>query len=267
MNGPNNEFMSVMSSLTEEETRALLTDVPAFYRSQINDVLLAALVKATQEWTGESSLLVNLEGHGREEIMEGVDLSRTVGWFTSMYPVLLDIGKARKAGDAVKAIKDQLRKIPNKGIGYGLLRYLNQGSEVERQLSSQQSAEIGFNYLGQFDQGQAEGEGLFGGAAESTGSNMSTDTKRNHLIDFSSLVADGRLHVTWMYSPNRHQHRTIEALSEGYMEALREIIANGQVSEEGDTSASEFGDLGDFEDFGWDNDDLEDLMDKLSSKK
>jgi hypothetical protein len=110
---------TISISLSQEETQALLQDVPAAYQTQINDVLLTALVQAVKQWTGESLLLVDLEGHGREEIFEDVDLSRTVGWFTTLFPVLLDIGAASSLADALKTVKEQLRNVPNRGIGYG----------------------------------------------------------------------------------------------------------------------------------------------------
>src|SRR5204862_6042261 len=110
---------SVWVALTEEETKALLTQVPAAYHTQINDLLLGALAQAISSWTGERALLVDLEGHGREALFEEVDLSRTVGWFTSMYPVLLELPASQDAGAAIKSVKEQLRATPNRGIGYG----------------------------------------------------------------------------------------------------------------------------------------------------
>ena len=115
---------SVSVSLTAEETRLLLQEVPRAYRTQINDVLLAALAQALSEWTGEKRVLVDVEGHGREEIVEGCDLSRTVGWFTTIFPVLLEVNNSSGPGETLKSVKEQLRRVPNRGIGYGLLRYL-----------------------------------------------------------------------------------------------------------------------------------------------
>src|SRR5262249_12293204 len=117
---------TVVVSLSVEETQALLQQVPEAYRTQINDVLLTAVAQAFAEWTGARTLLVNLEGHGREEILENTDLSRTVGWFTTIFPVLLDLAGTSHPGEALKTIKEQLRRIPNRGIGYGLLRYLRE---------------------------------------------------------------------------------------------------------------------------------------------
>ncbi|HYT32609.1 MAG TPA: condensation domain-containing protein, partial [Thermoanaerobaculia bacterium] len=111
---------SVLSAFSQEETSALLQEVPSVYRSQINDALLAALVEAFARWTGSPSLLIDLEGHGREEIVSGIDLSRTVGWFTTRFPVLLELTKSARSGESLIAVKEQLRAIPRRGIGYGI---------------------------------------------------------------------------------------------------------------------------------------------------
>ncbi|MFE6404521.1 amino acid adenylation domain-containing protein, partial [Streptomyces alboflavus] len=144
-------------------TESLLGAVPAAFRGGVNDVLLAGLGLAVARWrerrgVAESSVLVRLEGHGRqEEIVPGADLSRTVGWFTSVYPVRLDlsgvdVGEAfaggGAAGGAVKAVKEQLLGVPDKGMGFGLLRYLN--PRTAEMLAGCSTGQIGFNYLGRF---------------------------------------------------------------------------------------------------------------------
>src|SRR4029453_3910609 len=98
-------------------------------------------------------LLIDLEGHGREEIVEGVDLSRTVGWFTTIFPVLLQLEPTAALADALKSVKEQLRHLPKRGIGYGVLRYLSQDTEISEKLRTLPQAEVCFNYLGRVDQG------------------------------------------------------------------------------------------------------------------
>ncbi|WP_051811623.1 non-ribosomal peptide synthetase [Streptomyces alboflavus] len=144
-------------------TETLLTTLPAAFHGGVNDGLLTGLALAVAHWrhvrgVDERSLLVKLEGHGREEeVVPGADLSRTVGWFTSVFPVRLDVagvdlqdafGGGAAAGTAVKAVKEQLHAIPDKGIGYGLLRYLNQ--ETAEVLRQHETGQISFNYLGRF---------------------------------------------------------------------------------------------------------------------
>ena len=148
---------TVTVRLDEDETRALLQDVPAAYGTQINDVLLCALARgAVRAWTGSARVRVALEGHGREEeIGAGMDLTRTVGWFTSVYPVVLDLAGAAGAGERLQAVKEQLRAVPRRGIGYGVLRRLSATGGTRHALAAQAEPEIVFNYLGQFDQGRS----------------------------------------------------------------------------------------------------------------
>jgi thioester reductase-like protein/non-ribosomal peptide synthase protein (TIGR01720 family) len=216
------EACTVSLALSREETQALLQAVPAAYQTQINEVLLAALVQAFAQWTGERSLLVDLEGHGREAIFDDVDLSRTVGWFTTIFPVLLDIEEASSLGDALKAIKEQLRCIPNRGIGYGVLRYLSDERAKSLQLHPPK-AEIRFNYLGQSDQVFQESS-LFKPAQESCGVRRSLRGNRSYLLDINGIVADGQLRLDWTYSKAVHRQATIESVAGSFMDALRELI-------------------------------------------
>ncbi|WP_405783771.1 amino acid adenylation domain-containing protein [Streptomyces sp. NBC_00859] len=146
-----------------EVTQTLLTTLPAAFHGGVDDGLLTALALALAQWRSrrgitETSALIRLEGHGREEeLVPGADLARTVGWFTSMYPVRLDIAGCdltealaggAAAGRAVKAVKEQLRSVPDKGMGFGLLRHLNVATA--QQLAGYGTGQIGFNYLGRF---------------------------------------------------------------------------------------------------------------------
>ncbi|MFM2060612.1 MAG: hypothetical protein RLZZ507_282 [Cyanobacteriota bacterium] len=213
---------TVSVTLTQEETTSLLHEVPVTYQTQINDILLTALVQTFQQWTGNSSLLVNLEGHGREDILENVDLSRTVGWFTTIFPVLLDITAVFEPGIALKTVKEQLRSIPHKGINYGVLRYLSEKSITE-QLQALPQAEITFNYLGQFDQIISQ-TSTFKPAVESTGNNQSPRGKRNILLEINSLIVGGQLRLNWTYNKALHQPETVEKLAQEYLKKLRSLI-------------------------------------------
>jgi amino acid adenylation domain-containing protein/non-ribosomal peptide synthase protein (TIGR01720 family) len=228
---------SISFSLSETETQALLQEVPKAYQTQINDVLLTALVQAFEQWTGNKSLLVNLEGHGREEIFDNVNLSRTVGWFTTVFPVFVNLGDASETGDALKLVKEQLRSIPNRGISYGVLRYLTAERAKPLQLQAQPQAEISFNYLGQFDQVFSESS-LFTLAKESSGAVNSPRGSRFHLLEINSMVMDGQLQVNWNYSEGIHHRATVESLAQGFMERLRSLITHCQFMRKNYTAAS-----------------------------
>ncbi|MBE9170521.1 amino acid adenylation domain-containing protein [Pleurocapsales cyanobacterium LEGE 06147] len=212
---------TVSVTLSQEETQTLLQAIPAAYQTQINEVLLTALVQAVGQWTGTHSLLVDLEGHGREEIFDDVDLSRTVGWFTTIFPVLLDIGESASPGDALKAIKEQIRSIPNRGVGYGILRYLN--GEKVTSWQHRPQAEIRFNYLGQIDQVFQESS-LFVLAQESQGATRSLRGSRSYLLDINGIVVESQLRLDWIYSEAIHQRTTIKKLAESFGEALRSLL-------------------------------------------
>jgi non-ribosomal peptide synthase protein (TIGR01720 family) len=229
---------NVSVSLSVEETRALLRDVPQAYNTQINDALLTAVVQTFAQWTGTRCLLVNLEGHGREEILEAVDLSRTVGWFTTMFPVVLEL-QADAPAEALKSVKEQLRRIPNRGIGYGLLRYLKGDAAITEKLRSLPQAEVSFNYLGQFDQVLSPNS-RFQIAKESSGPPHSHLGSRGHLLEVNAIVTGGQLQLDWTYSSNLHQRATIENLAQGFLKALRSLIAHCQSPEAGGYTPSDF---------------------------
>ncbi|MEH2405965.1 MAG: amino acid adenylation domain-containing protein [Nostoc sp.] len=243
----------VSVSLSVEETQALLQKVPAAYQTQINDVLLTALVQAFAQWTGKSSLLVDLEGHGREELFENVDVSRTVGWFTSIFSVHLSLENASQPRKSLMAIKEQLRAIPNRGISYGLLHYLSRDQEITEQLSLLPKAEVIFNYLGQFDQVLPESS-LFSLAQESIGPSHSLRSKRTHLLEINGGISQGRLQMSWTYSEKLHRQTTVEVLAQGFIEALRSLITHCQSPDAGGFTPSDFGK---FEQSQWSQADLD----------
>ncbi|MBV9385322.1 MAG: amino acid adenylation domain-containing protein, partial [Chroococcidiopsidaceae cyanobacterium CP_BM_ER_R8_30] len=229
----------VTVALSVEQTRALLQEVPSAYNIRINEVLLTALVQSFNQWTGERGILFDLEGHGREELFEDVDLSRTVGWFTSIFPVWLELGEASHPGEALKSVKEQLRHIPHRGIGYGILRYLSQDAAVRWQLQTFPQAEVIFNYLGQFDLPQSESLGLRL-APESKGGEHSSKGRRSHLLEVNGLIVSGRLQLSWSYSKNIHQRVTIERLAFQFMEALKSLIIHCQSKDAGGYTPSDF---------------------------
>ena len=234
--GPNDvsSAESVVVSLTEAETGALLHDVPAAYRTQVNDVLIAALARAVASWTGSKRIAVDLEGHGREDVFDDVDLTRTVGWFTSLFPVALRV-EAPDPAALLKAVKEQLRALPNRGLGYGILRYL--GSE-ETRARLPGGAPLSFNYLGRF--GQETTTRRFSSVPGPTGADHAPSGERAHLIDVNGSVSGGRLHMAWTYSANRHERATIERVAGEFVAALRELVAHCREEGAGGVTPSDF---------------------------
>ena len=134
---------TVTVELGEDDTRALVQQTPKAYQTQINDALLTALAQVLATWTGRSTVTFHLEGHGREPLFDDVDVTRTVGWFTTIFPVRLDVSSS-EPGEALKAVKEQLRQIPNRGLTYGVLRYLASDSQATASLTAQPDPDVSF---------------------------------------------------------------------------------------------------------------------------
>ncbi|KFF74859.1 hypothetical protein HX13_12800 [Chryseobacterium sp. P1-3] len=167
--------------LDQNTTEKLIRGSHHVYHTEINDLLLAALASALKDFTGASRHAIVLEGHGREEVFTNLDITETVGWFTSMYPLLLTTGA--NASDTVILTKEALREIPDHGVGYGgLVGYTNH-----------ELPKIGFNYLGQLDQEDHSGEKTWSIAAEDTGLSIGKGNKDSHIISINGGVLNGQL--------------------------------------------------------------------------
>nr|WP_098479745.1 non-ribosomal peptide synthetase [Pseudomonas poae] len=219
----NSLALSVGTHLDQSYTRRLLQEAPAAYRTQINDLLLTALSRVITRWTGGESLLVKLEGHGREDLFEDVDLTRTVGWFTSMYPLALT--PATSLADSIKGIKEQLRAVPDKGIGFGALRYL--GDDQARQvLGGLAQPRITFNYLGQFDGSfnDAAAQAFFTPTGESAGADQSEHALLGNWLEINGQVYGGELNLSWSFSREMFSEVTVQRLADGYAQELKHLI-------------------------------------------
>ncbi|MFS2126825.1 amino acid adenylation domain-containing protein, partial [Pseudomonas sp. Pseusp97] len=195
--------------LDRQQTQRLLKVAPEAYRTQINDLLLTALGRTLCHWCESESVLIGLEGHGREDILDEVDHSRTLGWFTSLFPLRLTPGQGDYA-QAIPAIRQQLRAVPDKGVGYGALRYLGD-SALRRQLAARAEPRVTFNYLGQFDQ-SFDDKALFVPLQEKPGDTYAASTPLNNWLEIVGQVYDGELTLRCMFSRRVFRPSRIEAL-------------------------------------------------------
>src|SRR5262249_45505393 len=230
---------SIEVKLGEAETQALLQEAPRVYRAQVNEVLVTALGQALVEWCGVERVVIDLEGHGREEIGRGVDVSRTVGWFTTIYPVALKIELGSDVIEALKSVKDQLRVGPERGLGYGLLMYLSREVSASARGKLASPAEVSFNYLGQFDQTLNE-SAAFKLSPESSGQTSGSAGLRHYLLKINGAIINRCLRLTFTYSKNMHRHETIGALAEKYLKILRAFITSCQKGDEHAYTPSDF---------------------------
>jgi non-ribosomal peptide synthase protein (TIGR01720 family) len=220
-------------------TEPVLSSVPAAFHGGVNDVLLTALAMAVARWRGGSSVLVALEGHGREEqVVPGADLTPTLGWFTSVFPVRLDLGDADlaealaggpAAGVALKRVKEQLRAIPDHGIGYGMLRYLNPSTAPI--LAAVPGPQISFNYLGRFAAGGGDWQPVAGHGILAGGFDLGMPVVP-YPLEINAYVQDTaggpELGVTWAYPRDLLNDGAVANLAAGWFAALEALVAHAR---------------------------------------
>jgi amino acid adenylation domain-containing protein/non-ribosomal peptide synthase protein (TIGR01720 family) len=207
--------------LDGERTSVLIRGVSKEAESGIQSVLLAALGLAIRRWCGAETLLVDLESHGRQEIFPELDLSRTVGWFTAVFPVRFAVGGSTP-DEVLRTVREHLREVPNRGIGYGIVRYLSPDGVGER-LRDLPEPEISFNYLGQLDR-VIMTDSPFSLVTGHTGKTRSPRHKRDHLIEINGSVIGGRLRLEWTYSSDVHRAETIEGLAAEFLSSLTGLL-------------------------------------------
>ncbi|MBX3413398.1 MAG: amino acid adenylation domain-containing protein [Pirellulales bacterium] len=230
---------TVRVALDADMTQALLTDAQLAYRTRPQDLLLAALAHVLTDFTGDHAVRLHLEGHGRETAAEDLDLSRTVGWFTALYPVVLRLPATNSPGDLIRETKEQLRQIRNGGLGYGLWRWLSHDDTVRATLAAAQRPEICFNYLGQFDHLVAD-EALLRPVDEPHGADHGPRNERAHLWEINAYVHQGALQIAWTYGTGHHRRETIERLAAAYLDQLRELIEHCLAPGAGGVTPSDF---------------------------
>lgn len=215
------DIRNIHAILSPELTLQLLQNVSGVYKTQINDLLLAALARVICDHSGHRKVTIGLEGHGREEVGGDIDISRTVGWFTNLYPVLLDVTHANTDKDLIRNIKEQLRSIPDKGMGYGVLKFIRQ----EPALAGTDPWDIVFNYLGQLDN-MVSSSKWFNGMDDSNVA-VSTVSPLNPVkekIAITAMVEEGRLHISWNYSSIHFDTGTVQQLADRYLQVLSALI-------------------------------------------
>jgi non-ribosomal peptide synthase protein (TIGR01720 family) len=207
---------------------------------RVDEVLLTALARVVSQWTGRSDVLIDLKGNGREYLLEEVDLSRTVGWFASIAPIRLEVPTTTTDVPVLlDSVKEQLRAIPNRGLFFGVLRYLCGDDELRDSLARIPTPEIAFNYLGRFSN-EKGANGSFSSDLFSVGATRSTRSRRLHKLELYGYVLDGRLTVNFEYSTTIHRMETIERLIADFKDALRDLTRFGRQLKERRVTASDF---------------------------
>lgn len=221
---------TVSVSLPADVSAALVRHLPTRLNAHINDIFLAALAEVVSQWTGQNIVGITLEGHGREDLFEDVDITETVGWFTTTYPICLETSADHDLIEQIRLVKQTRQQVPLNGIGFGLLRYFSSDLELRKALAAGEHQSIGFNYLGQFRQ-TSSASFVLGQAKESVGQEHRLVGPRAHLIDINGLFSDDCLTFSWTYSTALHHRDTIEKLAQGFALNLQQIatLANDDV--------------------------------------
>lgn len=222
-------------------TEKLLREVPAVYRTQVNDVLLTALARCLRRHSEEKAVVVEIEGHGREPLIDGTDVSRTIGWFTSRYPVALELPADGDPGAGLKAVKETLRAVPRRGVGFGLLRWLHPDPAVVESLAELRTSGVTFNYLGQLDGTFSDDAVLAPAPAEEWGgAERDPRSVRTHELEVTSSVRGGQLRVSWTYSSQRFREESVRALADAFLAELRGLVEHCLGEEAGGFTPSDF---------------------------
>ncbi|MCP3014693.1 amino acid adenylation domain-containing protein [Nocardiopsis dassonvillei] len=226
----------VTAGLSEEDTRRLLVEAPAAFRTRVNDLLLSALGRVLCEWTGSEHVPVDLEGHGREDLFEDLDTSRTVGWFTTVFPVVLT-GRPDRT-EQIRATKEMLRAVPGNGLGYGALRHLGTPEQRAR-LERDPAPGVSFNYLGRFDTDPGRGA-LHTAMRLNPGGEHSPDEERAHLVEVVGRFEGERLVFDWYHAATVHDTATVRRLAEAMAAELAALVEHCLDPAHGGATPSDF---------------------------
>ncbi|MEL6970793.1 MAG: amino acid adenylation domain-containing protein, partial [Bacteroidota bacterium] len=237
---PKATIKGITIELERDLTELLLKEIHTAFNTDINDILLSALALALYHWTEQQTTVIGLEGHGREHIAEGIDITDTVGWFTSIFPVPLRVPEGYTLGTLIKATKEQLRKTPRKGLGFGCLKYYSDDPKIREQLR-ETPWEVTFNYLGSADNALQQTNQKLRPAKESMGAPIADDYPVPNKLEIHALLQAGSLKMYWNFSSEEYQEQTIEQLSQQFVEHLRTIVAYNIQQSDSHKTPSDFG--------------------------
>ncbi|MDY7094266.1 MAG: amino acid adenylation domain-containing protein [Acidobacteriota bacterium] len=231
---------TVLRRLDEASTQELLETAPAAYRAGVEDFLVTALVQVVAAWSGQNAVLLELEGHGREPIFEDLDPAHTVGWFTSLFPLRFDLGGDGTYAGRLKTVKEQLRRVPHRGLCFGLLRYY--GSPEDRaSLARLPRPELSFNYLGRWSHHTTGSLELI---SRPVGHTRDGAGRRPSPLTVTAGVVEGRLEVTWTFSTRVYQQTTVARLADALLEEVRALLAHCGKEGAGGATPSDFPESG-----------------------
>ncbi|SEQ99271.1 non-ribosomal peptide synthase domain TIGR01720/amino acid adenylation domain-containing protein [Hyunsoonleella jejuensis] len=235
----------VNTKIDKSLTQNLINKANEAYNTKIDELLLTAFTSVLLDWTNHEIASISIEKHGRETGDTNIDLSNTIGWFTSFFPKLITLNSNNDLGANIIAVKEQVRKIPNGGLGYGVLRYFTS------QLDAAEYPEIVFNYLGHQSTKNSNIEFLSKHVRHPF-------SERHYFIEVNALIKNGYLNIDWSYAKNAFNRDTIKLLINKFEETLHKIVDHCVNSNDIKYTPS------DFKDVDLDQDDLDTLLNDLN---
>ncbi|MDH3440770.1 MAG: condensation domain-containing protein, partial [Gammaproteobacteria bacterium] len=211
-----------VGKLDRSQTQKIMRDAPRFFRCSANELMLTTLARALTENLGRSTIVIDMEGHGREPIDDEVDLTRSIGWFTTMYPFVLDYYEDGGIAANIRATKRRIREIPSKGLGYGISKYFG-SADAGIAPAGNEGVDIVFNFLGDLDQLVKHSE-IFMFSSLSTEPWRDPETTRSHEVEISAFVENGQLKTWWIYDKDAHTPEIIHQLEQSFHSTLGEVI-------------------------------------------
>lgn len=223
-----NNIVATVERLHEElapsESATLLALAHEKYQTSIEVLQLWAVASCMMDWQNERSTVITMLGHGRENEQANLDLSRTVGYFTVHYPLVVDLPSGLGPQAEVDLVREQLDAVPNQGIGYGILRFIYNDQYPDGSVPLQEEGDISFNYLGNYDL-YFDRDALFSIADEKTGSGRDIRAESPYRFGYFGYIRDGKLHSEWWFNRTLHKTETVQALANAFQEKLRSLIA------------------------------------------
>jgi len=224
-------------TLGKRNTSHLLRNCNKAYNTEINDLMLTALTRAIYHVMRQNTIAVIMEGHGREEISSKVSIERTVGWFTTEYPVLFNnIGQ--EIEQDIRNVKETLRKVPNKGIGYGILKNIG-----DSPINADAIPDVTFNYLGELDAGIQKESSIFTISHLPHGLDIEPANRFGTRITINGAVQDGVFSMGIIYCENDYKVETMESLGKEFVKELAFIVEHCSQVEVTEYTASDYGEL------------------------
>ena len=219
---------SITVSLEAALSEQLFSESGKAYQTKVEDLLFTALGRLMHTLTKQPTSRIGLERHGRQSIVDGMDVSQTIGWFTAFFPCRVTLRKETPLGEAIKSVKEQLRRIPDHGLSYGQVRYLGDDALQQRMASDEEAEDLLFNYLGNTPPPSAPNQEPIRSLTPLSHSARAPENRRSHLLEINSHREAGLLKMIWIYHTNAHNKATIETWADAYLAELRALIEHCQ---------------------------------------